>query len=168
MEVATSHREPPSSCTVAPCRSAFARNSGCEPFRVSRGNLWMFSRLPRNSLPPVHHSALRRRVFSRGASHRKLCGNVYLIRPVRTGGRLITIRCRCGTCSPARSTSRTERLIFGTDSSFFPRGWHRAIYAEQARIVDALGVPDSAQQQILGEISTACSRLKVLRSVYLT
>src|SRR5687768_5269689 len=32
-----------------------------------------------------------------------------------------------------------SRLLFGTDSSFFPRGWQKPIYAEQHRIVSALG-----------------------------
>ena len=33
-----------------------------------------------------------------------------------------------------------SRLLFGTDSSFFPRGWQRAIYEQQKAILDALGV----------------------------
>jgi predicted TIM-barrel fold metal-dependent hydrolase len=32
------------------------------------------------------------------------------------------------------------RLLFGSDSSFFPRGWQKAIYAEQDRVVSALGL----------------------------
>lgn len=43
-----------------------------------------------------------------------------------------------------------ERLIFGTDSSFFPRGWHRAIHAEQQGVLDSLGVSDSGRKQIFG------------------
>jgi uncharacterized protein len=35
----------------------------------------------------------------------------------------------------AISVAGASRLLFGTDSSFFPRGWQRAIYEEQKAIV---------------------------------
>lgn len=41
-----------------------------------------------------------------------------------------------------------ERLIFGTDSSFFPRGWHRMIYDQQRTALNAIGVGGKVQQQI--------------------
>ena len=41
-----------------------------------------------------------------------------------------------------------ERLIFGTDSSFFPRGWQQQIFELQKRTLDGLGVPDDAQAKI--------------------
>lgn len=41
-----------------------------------------------------------------------------------------------------------ERLLFGTDSSFFPRGWNRAIYAQQQAALDGLGVPMGDQEMI--------------------
>jgi uncharacterized protein len=44
-----------------------------------------------------------------------------------------------------------ERLMFGTDSSFFPRGWNRAVYAHQRAALDALGVADGAQRKIFGD-----------------
>ena len=39
-----------------------------------------------------------------------------------------------------------SRLLFGTDSSFFPRGWQAGIYEEQQRVMGSLGVsvPDRA------------------------
>lgn len=39
-----------------------------------------------------------------------------------------------------------SRLLFGTDSSFFARGWQSAVYREQATILERLGVnePDAA------------------------
>lgn len=43
-----------------------------------------------------------------------------------------------------------ERLIFGTDSSFFPPGWRRVIYGAQRTILDDLGVERSAAEQIFG------------------
>ena len=35
-----------------------------------------------------------------------------------------------------------DRLMFGTDSSFFPRGWQAAIYDTQRAILDELGTED--------------------------
>ena len=43
-----------------------------------------------------------------------------------------------------------ERILFGTDSSFFPRGWHRAIYNQQRAALIDLGVPDAQQAAIFG------------------
>ena len=43
-----------------------------------------------------------------------------------------------------------DRLLFGTDSSFFPRGWHKAVYeAQQKALGDAL-VPPDARAKIIG------------------
>jgi uncharacterized protein len=42
------------------------------------------------------------------------------------------------------------RLLFGTDSSFFPRGWQRPIYEEQQRILDAAAATDADRQAIFG------------------
>ena len=41
-----------------------------------------------------------------------------------------------------------ERLLFGTDSSFFPRGWHAAIRDTQLAVLEELGVPHVDQQAI--------------------
>ena len=43
-----------------------------------------------------------------------------------------------------------ERLLFGTDSSFFPRGWQRGVYEEQRAILVDLGVDTGAQAAIFG------------------
>ncbi|MCL4796171.1 MAG: amidohydrolase family protein [Bryobacteraceae bacterium] len=43
-----------------------------------------------------------------------------------------------------------ERLLFGTDSSFFPRGWVRPVYESQSRILDWLGVGEEAKSGVLG------------------
>jgi len=45
-----------------------------------------------------------------------------------------------GAFHSALSVLGPSRLIFGTDSSFFPRGWQAGIYEEQQRIMNALGV----------------------------
>jgi predicted TIM-barrel fold metal-dependent hydrolase len=42
------------------------------------------------------------------------------------------------------------RLLFGTDSSFFPRGWQRGIHATQREILDRLEVDADAQAQLFG------------------
>ena len=43
-----------------------------------------------------------------------------------------------------------RRLLFGTDSSFFPRGWQRAIYDEQRAVVTDLGADEAAQTLLFG------------------
>lgn len=40
----------------------------------------------------------------------------------------------------ALAVAGPSRLLFGTDSSFFPRGWQRDIYEQQTKILDELGV----------------------------
>src|SRR4051812_21945951 len=43
-----------------------------------------------------------------------------------------------------------KRLLFGTDSSFFPRGWHAQIFETQSEILARLGVPAEDAAQIFG------------------
>jgi uncharacterized protein len=43
-----------------------------------------------------------------------------------------------------------SRLLFGTDSSFFPRGWQKGIYQEQKRALEAVGVSAADQALIFG------------------
>ena len=42
------------------------------------------------------------------------------------------------------------RLLFGTDSSFFPRGWRRVIFGAQETIFDELGVEAATRAKIFG------------------
>lgn len=42
-----------------------------------------------------------------------------------------------------------ERLLFGTDSSFFPRGWHAAVLDQQATALYELGLDKQKAEQIL-------------------
>ncbi|HEX4914957.1 MAG TPA: amidohydrolase family protein, partial [Vicinamibacterales bacterium] len=44
-----------------------------------------------------------------------------------------------------------DRLIFGTDSSFFPRGWQRIVYDQQRTALNAIGVGENVQKKIFGE-----------------
>jgi predicted TIM-barrel fold metal-dependent hydrolase len=41
-----------------------------------------------------------------------------------------------------------DRLIFGTDSSFFPRGWQRQIFEQQKATLDTIGVSPESQEKI--------------------
>jgi hypothetical protein len=43
-----------------------------------------------------------------------------------------------------------KRLLFGTDSSFYPRGWVAAVFAEQAQALSALGVTPEDAAAIFG------------------
>ena len=40
----------------------------------------------------------------------------------------------------ALSVAGADRILFGTDSSFFPRGWQRGIFESQQRALETLGV----------------------------
>lgn len=43
-----------------------------------------------------------------------------------------------------------ERLLFGTDSSFFPRGWVRQVFREQCETLYGLGVTSDDARSIFG------------------
>ena len=49
----------------------------------------------------------------------------------------------------AISVVGTERLLFGTDSSFFPRGWHSAIFDAQVTALYEIGLDQNQAEQIL-------------------
>jgi len=44
-----------------------------------------------------------------------------------------------------------QRLLFGTDSSFFPRGWQQPIFEEQARALYEIGLSAADARAIFGE-----------------
>jgi predicted TIM-barrel fold metal-dependent hydrolase len=48
----------------------------------------------------------------------------------------------------ALDTIGPGRMLFGTDSSFFPRGWQRTVHDVQQEVLDRLGVDPAAQAQI--------------------
>jgi predicted TIM-barrel fold metal-dependent hydrolase len=50
----------------------------------------------------------------------------------------------------AVSIAGTRRVLFGTDSSFFPRGWQRGIFDTQAAAVAAAGVRVEDRELIFG------------------
>jgi uncharacterized protein len=43
-----------------------------------------------------------------------------------------------------------ERLLFGSDSSFFPRGWHAAIFDAQAAALEKAGASETEARAIFG------------------
>src|SRR5580704_18153493 len=50
----------------------------------------------------------------------------------------------------ALSVVGPRRLLFGSDSSFFPRGWNRDVFEVQTRALHQLGIGSADAQQILG------------------
>ncbi len=51
----------------------------------------------------------------------------------------------------ALEVAGAERVLFGTDSSFFPRGWTRAVYEAQVSALDVLGVTERDRHRIFTE-----------------
>lgn len=50
----------------------------------------------------------------------------------------------------ALAVAGPRRLIFGTDSSFFPRGWQRPVYEAQLAVLESLGVDEAARDAVFG------------------
>ena len=55
-----------------------------------------------------------------------------------------------GVFRNALAVAGASRLLFGTDSSFFPRGWQAGIYEQQQRIMGSLGVSVADRDAIFG------------------
>jgi predicted TIM-barrel fold metal-dependent hydrolase len=51
-----------------------------------------------------------------------------------------------------------ERLLFGTDSSVFPRGWNSAVFDEQMEVLESIGVDSEIAAAIFG--GNLCRLLK--------
>jgi uncharacterized protein len=43
-----------------------------------------------------------------------------------------------------------KRLLFGSDSSWFPRGWIRRIFEEQKQTLEQMGAPGETVRAIFG------------------
>lgn len=50
----------------------------------------------------------------------------------------------------ALAVAGADRVVFGTDSSFFPRGWRRVIYGAQRTALDDIGVEPQVCRKIFG------------------
>ena len=51
--------------------------------------------------------------------------------------------CTLGVIGPSR-------VLFGTDSSFYPRGWQKPIYDAQVAALDRLGASEEIKAQVFG------------------
>lgn len=51
----------------------------------------------------------------------------------------------------ALAVAGSSRLLFGTDSSFFPRGWQRALYEAQTAAIDTLELGEPDRTAVLGD-----------------
>lgn len=50
----------------------------------------------------------------------------------------------------ALSVVGPDRLLFGTDSSFFPRGWQKPVFDAQAAALAAIGAADDVRDKVFG------------------
>jgi predicted TIM-barrel fold metal-dependent hydrolase len=55
-----------------------------------------------------------------------------------------------GVFRQALSVAGPDRLLFGTDSSFFPRGWVADVFSQQHAALDELGVSADVRQKVFG------------------
>jgi hypothetical protein len=55
-----------------------------------------------------------------------------------------------GVFKTAMSVLGPARMLFGTDSSFFPRGWQRGIHETQKAAAIEAGISESDQALIFG------------------
>ncbi len=55
-----------------------------------------------------------------------------------------------GVFRQALEVAGPDRLLFGTDSSFFPRGWQRQVFERQRQVLESAGADESAQSKVLG------------------
>lgn len=81
-----------------------------------------------------------------------LCPNVYL--DTSSTNRWMTYHPSLALPDVFRQTlavTGPERLLFGTDSSFFPRGWNQEVYQAQVKALEMAGVDDRVRQCIFGD-----------------
>jgi predicted TIM-barrel fold metal-dependent hydrolase len=50
----------------------------------------------------------------------------------------------------ALSVAGADRLLFGSDSSFFPRGWVKDVFEQQASALDEIGATPDVREKIFG------------------
>jgi predicted TIM-barrel fold metal-dependent hydrolase len=48
----------------------------------------------------------------------------------------------------ALAVAGPDRLLFGTDSSYFPRGWRQTIHGAQRTILDEIGTEPEVSRRI--------------------
>ncbi|MBC8167538.1 MAG: amidohydrolase [Bryobacteraceae bacterium] len=79
-----------------------------------------------------------------------LCPNVYLDTSSSNGWMKYEGLDLASVFRRALNVVGAGRLLFGTDSSFFPRGWHSAIFAHQTAVMEEIGLGHEEMRQILG------------------
>jgi uncharacterized protein len=81
-----------------------------------------------------------------------LCPNVYLdTSSSNSWVRYLTPEIRLADAfRRALDVAGPQRLLFGSDSSFFPRGWHAAIFHDQVRVLREIGIEEEAARAIFG------------------
>ena len=78
-----------------------------------------------------------------------LCPNIYL--DTSSSNRWLAYHPGLTLADVFRQTIATigsDRLIFGTDSSFFPRGWNRPVYETQVKALEAAGAAEIDRHRI--------------------
>ena len=55
-----------------------------------------------------------------------------------------------GVFKTALAVLGPDRLLFGSDSSFFPRGWVRDVYEQQSAVLDELGAGSEVREKVFG------------------
>jgi predicted TIM-barrel fold metal-dependent hydrolase len=55
-----------------------------------------------------------------------------------------------GVFRQALSVAGPDRLLFGSDSSFFPRGWVKDVYQQQSAALDDIGASAEVRQKVFG------------------
>jgi len=56
-----------------------------------------------------------------------------------------------GVFRKALEVAGPQRLLFGTDSSYFPRGWHKAVFDQQVETLGQIGIGVTEARAIFGE-----------------
>ena len=80
-----------------------------------------------------------------------LCPNVYL--DTSSSNRWITYHPGLTLDSVLRQALAVvgpDRLLFGSDSSFFPRGWVGGVYTEQQAVLDRVGAGEEVRARVFG------------------
>ena len=80
-----------------------------------------------------------------------LCPNVYLDTSSSNSWMRYEGLDLCTVFRRALDTVGARRLLFGTDSSFFPRGWNYPVFERQSQALQELGVSAADARLILGE-----------------
>jgi predicted TIM-barrel fold metal-dependent hydrolase len=80
-----------------------------------------------------------------------LCPNVLLDTSSSNGWIRYVGMTLAGVFRQALAVVGPDRLLFGTDSSFFPRGWVTGVYEQQSSALDEIGASAEARSKIFGE-----------------